>query len=83
MAVALALPAKAQTCGDTAKAYIEYSGAFPQRGGPQNIIDFGTAYKPTPHQQLDLHFNLGLSAAVPDYSIGLGYSIRFQVIRAR
>jgi hypothetical protein len=64
-------------------AYVEYSGAFPQRGGPQNIIDFGTAYKPTLHQQLDLHFNLGLSAAVPDYSIGLGYSVRFQVIRSR
>jgi len=63
-------------------AYIEYSGAFPQRGGPQNVIDFGTAYKPTPHQQLDFHCNFGLSAATPDHSIGFGYSFRFQVIRS-
>jgi hypothetical protein len=63
-------------------AYVEYSGAFPQRGGPQNVIDFGTAYKPTPHQQLDLHFNFGLSAAAPGPAIGFGYSFRFQVFRS-
>jgi hypothetical protein len=64
-------------------AYVEYSGAFPQRGGPQHVIDFGTAYKPSPHQQLDVHCNFGLSAATPDHSIGFGYSVRFQVIRSR
>lgn len=64
-------------------AYVEYSGAFPQRGGPQHIIDFGTAYKPTPHQQLDFHCSFGLSAAAPDHSIGVGYSVRFQVIHSR
>jgi hypothetical protein len=30
--------------------WVEYSGSFPQRGGPQNVIDFGTGYKITPHQ---------------------------------
>jgi hypothetical protein len=64
-------------------AYVEYSGAFPQRGGPQHILDIGSAYKPTPHQQLDLHVYIGLSAAVPDYSVGVGYSVRFQLIHAR
>jgi hypothetical protein len=64
-------------------AYVEYSGAFPQRGGPQNVIDFGTVYKPTPNQQLDFHCGFGLSAATPDHSIGLGYSVRFQVIRSK
>jgi hypothetical protein len=64
-------------------AYIEYSGAFPQRGGPQHVIDFSTAYKPSPHQQLDFHCGFGLSAAAPDHSIGFGYSVRFQVIRSR
>jgi hypothetical protein len=64
-------------------AYIEYSGAFPQRGGPQHTIDFGTAWKPSPHQQLDFHWAFGLSAATPDHSIGLGYSVRFQAIRSR
>jgi Putative MetA-pathway of phenol degradation len=64
-------------------AYAEYSGAFPQRGGPQHVIDFGTAYKPSPHQQLDFHFGFGLSAAAPSHTIGFGYSVRFQVFRSR
>jgi hypothetical protein len=64
-------------------AYVEYSGSFPQRGGPQNVIDFGTAYKITLHQQLDFHCNFGLSGATPDHSIGFGYSVRFQVFRSR
>jgi hypothetical protein len=64
-------------------AYVEYSGAFPQRGGPQHLIDFGTAYKPTPHQQVDLHCGFGLSSSAPDYSIGFGYSVRFQIVRSK
>jgi Putative MetA-pathway of phenol degradation len=64
-------------------AYVEYSAVFPQRGGPQHLIDFGTAYKPTAHQQIDLHCGFGLSAATPDYAIGFGYSVRFQVIRSK
>lgn len=64
-------------------AYVEYSGAFPQRGGPQHLIDFGMAYKLSPRQQLDFHCTFGLSAATPDHSIGLGYSVRSQVIRSR
>jgi len=63
--------------------YVEYSGDYPQRGGPVHGIDCGTAYKISPHQQLDLHGGVGLSAAAPDYSIGFGYSVRFQVIRAK
>ena len=63
-------------------AYVEYSGTFPQHGGPQHLIDFGTAFKPTPHQQLDIHYGVGLSSATPDYSVGFGYSVRFQVIRS-
>ena len=64
-------------------AYVEYSGGFPQRGSPQHVIDFGTAYKPSPHQQLDFHCGFGLSAATPDHSIGFGYSVRFQLIRSK
>jgi hypothetical protein len=64
-------------------AYVEYSGAFPRHGGPAHQIDFGTAYKPTAHQQLDLHCGFGLSSAVSDYSVGFGYSVRFQVIRQK
>ncbi len=64
-------------------AYVEYSGVFPGQGGPQHLIDFGTAYKPTPHQQLDLHCGFGLSSAAPGYVIGFGYSARFQVFRSK
>jgi hypothetical protein len=64
-------------------AWVEYSGSFPQRGGPQHLVDFGTAYKPSLHQQIDFRWTIGLSAATPDYSIGFGYSVRFQVIRGR
>jgi len=62
-------------------AYLEYSGVFPQHGGPQHMIGFGTAYKLTPHQQLDIHSGFGLSSAAADYSVGFGYSVRFQVCR--
>jgi len=65
-------------------AYVEYSGVFPERGGPQHLIDLGTAYKMTPHQQLDLHAGFGLSSAAADYVVGFGYSVRFQIVgRAR
>lgn len=63
-------------------AWVEYSGSFPERGGPAHILNTGTSYKPTPHQQIDFHWAVGLSAAAPDYSVGLGYSVRFQVVRA-
>jgi hypothetical protein len=55
--------------------FIEYGGIFPERGGPQHILHFGTSYKLTPHQQVDLHGGVGLSAAAPDHFIGFGYSI--------
>jgi hypothetical protein len=64
-------------------AYVEYSGSFPERGGPQHLINTGMAYKLSPHQQLDFHAVFGLSAATSDYQIGLGYSFRLQVIHAR
>ena len=62
-------------------AFVEYAGDFPEQGGPRHLIHFGTAYKPTPHQQLDLHFGLGLSSAAVDHFIGVGYSFRLQAVR--
>ncbi len=64
-------------------AWIEYSGSFPQRGGPAHILNMGMSYKPASHQQIDFHWIVGLSAAAPDDSIGLGYSVRFQLIHAK
>jgi hypothetical protein len=60
-------------------AFVEYAGDFPQAGGPRHLLHFGTAFKPTPHQQLDLHLGLGQSAAAVDHFIGIGYSFRLQV----
>jgi outer membrane putative beta-barrel porin/alpha-amylase len=62
-------------------AFVEYAGDFPERGGPRHLIHIGTAYKPTPHQQLDLHFGVGLSSAAVDHFIGVGYSFRFQAVK--
>ena len=69
--------------GSVWDAYLEYSGQFAEFGGPQHILDFGAAYKISPHQQLDLHANFGFAAASPSHAIGVGYSVRFQVIRTR
>ena len=59
-------------------AFVEYGGEFSEHGGPQHILHFGTAYKLTPHQQVDIHGGVGLSAASPDHFIGVGYSFILQ-----
>jgi hypothetical protein len=56
-------------------AFAEYVGDFPKLGGPVHLLHLGTAYKLTPHQQVDLHGGWGLSNAAPDHLIGFGYSI--------
>ena len=63
-----------------ADAFIEYAGDFPQRGGPRHLLHFGAAYKITPHQQLDIHYGIGLSSAAPNHFIGIGYSFRLQAV---
>jgi hypothetical protein len=62
-------------------AFVEYAGDFPEQGGPRHLVHFGTAYKPTSRQQLDLHVGLGLSSAAVDHFIGVGYSFRWQAAR--
>ncbi|MGA2214741.1 MAG: transporter [Bryobacteraceae bacterium] len=62
-------------------AFIEYAGDFPERGGPRHLLHFGAAYKITPHQQLDIHYGIGLSSAAVDHFIGIGYSFRVQMFR--
>ncbi len=64
-------------------AWVEYSGSFPERGGSAHILNMGACYKPTPHQQIDFHWSVGLSSAAPDYAVGVGYSVRFQLLRAK
>jgi hypothetical protein len=57
-------------------AFVEYVGDYPQRGGPEHILHFGTSYKVTPRQQVDFHVGAGLSAAAPGHLLGVGYSFR-------
>lgn len=61
-------------------AFIEYAGDFPEQGGPRHLAHFGTAFRPTPHQQLDVHVGVGLSSAAVEHFIGVGYSFRLQMI---
>jgi outer membrane putative beta-barrel porin/alpha-amylase len=62
-------------------AFVEYAGDFPEQRGPRHLVHFGTAYKPTLQQQLDLHVGWGLSSAAVDHFIGVGYSFRWQAFR--
>jgi hypothetical protein len=55
-------------------AFIEYAGDFPQRGGSNQLLHVGTAYKLSPHHQIDLHAAVGLSPAAPRSFVGIGYS---------
>jgi hypothetical protein len=55
-------------------AFVEYAGDFPDRGGSSQLLHIGTAYKLTPHQQIDLHAAVGLSEAAPRSYLGVGYS---------
>jgi hypothetical protein len=62
-------------------AFVEYAGDFPEQGGPRHLAHFGTAYKLTPRQQIDLHAGFGLSSAALGHFIGVGYSFRIQAFR--
>src|SRR5271165_4333394 len=59
--------------------FAEYVGDFPQAGGPRQLLHFGTACKIGESQQVDVHGAVGLSAAVADHFIGIGYSFLLQV----
>jgi len=61
-------------------AFVEYAGDFPERGTPRHLAHFGTAFKVTPNQQLDMHGGVGLSAAAVDHFIAAGYSFRWQAL---
>jgi hypothetical protein len=62
-------------------AFVEYAGDFPEFGGPQHLLHFGTALEITRQQQIDFHVGVGLSSAAVDHLIGIGYSFRIQAIR--
>jgi len=55
-------------------AFIEYAADIPQRGGSRQLLHVGTAYKLTPHHQIDFHAAVGLTQAAPRSFVGVGYS---------
>jgi hypothetical protein len=59
--------------------FIEYAGDFPDSGRPRHLLHFGTAYKITAQQQIDLHAGVGLSPASVDHLVGIGYSFCFRI----
>ena len=61
-------------------AFVEYAGDFAEDGGPPHLLHFGTAYRPRPQQQVDVHFGVGLSSHAVDHFIGIGYSFRLQAV---
>jgi hypothetical protein len=65
------------------KAFAEYAGDFPKRGGPKEIGHFGTAYRLTARQQVDFHFGLGVSRSAPSHFFAIGYSLRIDRIWGR
>jgi hypothetical protein len=62
-------------------AFVEYVGDFPEYGGPRHLMHFGSAWKLTANQQVDVHFGVGVSSAAVDRLIGVGYSFRFAAFR--
>lgn len=62
-------------------AFVEYAGRFPENGGPQHLLHFGTSLKVAKQQQIDFHAGVGLSSAAVNHFIGIGYSFRFQAFR--
>jgi hypothetical protein len=62
-------------------AFVEYVGDFPEYGGPGHLMHFGSAWKLTANQQVDVHFGVGVSSAAVDHLIGAGYSFRFAAFR--
>jgi hypothetical protein len=54
--------------------FVEYAGDFPERNGTRQLLQFGSTYKITPHQQIDFHVAFGLSRAAADSFVGIGYS---------
>jgi hypothetical protein len=56
-------------------------GDFPEQGGPRHLLHFGSAWKLTPNQQVDVHIGVGLSTAAVDHLVGVGYSFRFAAFK--
>lgn len=64
------------TIGKKGIVFIEYAGFFKRQSPVLNFAHFGGEYKVTPHQQIDVHFGVGLNREAPNFFVGAGYSVR-------
>ena len=62
--------------GDSADAFVEYVGDYPNHQIASQILNFGAAWRFTRLQQIDFHAGFGFDRASPRTYIGLGYSFR-------
>lgn len=57
--------------------FIEYIAELQQGASGTGTLHLGTAYLPSPLSQLDIHLGFGVAGRAADFSLGVGYSVRF------
>lgn len=62
---------------ERASLFVEYVGDYPENAGPSHLLNSGGMYRLSPTQQVDFHVAFGLNHNAPSYSVGVGYSFRF------
>jgi hypothetical protein len=66
-----------------ADVFVEYVGDYRAVGANSQSINVGGGYLLTDTQQIDAHLAVGLNRNSPNYTVGIGYSVRFdKVFRA-
>jgi hypothetical protein len=63
--------------------FLEYDAELPHRSRSRQLIHNGAAYRPTPRQQVDVHFGVGLTPVTPSRFVAFGYSFRIDGIGKR
>jgi hypothetical protein len=63
--------------------FVEYGGDYPTHAESRQLVHVGTAYKLTPHHQIDFHAGFGLTHATREHFIAAGYSFRFDHVLFR
>jgi hypothetical protein len=66
-----------RSLGSRVSTFVEYGANLAEGLSPLHRIDHGYAWLPNPDTQLDVSLGVGLSATVPDFFVGFGFSRRF------
>jgi Putative MetA-pathway of phenol degradation len=67
---------------DKMSLFLEYVGDYPESSSPSQLLNSGGLYRLSPTQQIDFHIAFGLDHNAPSYSVGVGYSFRFDGVFA-